>query len=62
MRPEQRALTARACRMKDGLVGPVQKLPARKGPGETVEVVVRAAGEPAMTFKGHYGVFRPEAI
>ncbi len=26
----------------------------------TVEVVVRADGEPAMTFKGHYGVFRPE--
>ena len=27
----------------------------------TVEVVIRAAGEPAMTFKGQYGVFRPEA-
>lgn len=27
----------------------------------TVEVVVRADGEPAMTFKGHYGVFRAEA-
>jgi len=27
----------------------------------TVDVVVRADGEPAMIFKGHYGVFRPEA-
>ena len=27
----------------------------------TVDVVVRADGEPAMTFKGHYGVFRPES-
>lgn len=27
----------------------------------TVDVVVRADGEPAMTFKGHYGVFRGKA-
>ena len=27
----------------------------------TVEVVIGAGGEPAMTFKGQYGVFRPEA-
>jgi len=27
----------------------------------TVEVIIRADGEPAMTFKGQYGVFRPEA-
>ncbi|RUQ35221.1 MAG: thioesterase [Candidatus Competibacteraceae bacterium] len=27
----------------------------------TVEVVIRAGGEPAMTFSGQYGVFRPEA-
>ncbi len=27
----------------------------------TVEVVICADGEPAMTFKGQYGVFRPEA-
>lgn len=26
-----------------------------------VEVVICADGEPAMTFKGQYGVFRPEA-
>jgi thioesterase domain-containing protein len=26
----------------------------------TVEVVVRADGEPAMTFSGHYGIFRSE--
>ena len=26
----------------------------------TVDVVVRADGEPAMTFKGHYGIFKSE--
>ena len=26
----------------------------------TVEVIIRADGEPAMTFKGQYGVFRAE--
>ena len=28
----------------------------------TVEVVIRADGEPAMTFKGQYGVFRAESV
>jgi thioesterase domain-containing protein len=26
----------------------------------TVEVVIRADGEPAMTFTGHYAIYRPE--
>ncbi|HRD49169.1 MAG: YiiD C-terminal domain-containing protein [Candidatus Competibacter sp.] len=26
----------------------------------TVEVVIRAAGEPAMMFTGHYAIYRPE--